>query len=237
MYQYVNDMKRLLFFIFLISFISKSYGQFDSNIKFKPIPPLDVKVKPKKETPSLPEAPKLDLPKIVAPNIFKETNIFGTKPKPNNSFQIGLPENKFSMTPNYKFVNPGDKVVARMNKKADNEDQIVFRRNQNLGDFRTKSLTAKVTYRDYGEVDGDEIRVSLNDKAIATGIMLNSNFQGFEITLVDGFNKIDFEALNQGRLGPNTAEFQVYDDKGVLISASQWNLATGFKATIIITKE
>jgi hypothetical protein len=33
------------------------------------------------------------------------------------------------------------------------------------------------------------------------------------------FNKIDFEALNQGSSGPNTAEFKVYDDKGSLISA------------------
>jgi hypothetical protein len=143
----------------------------------------------------------------------------------------------FSMTPTNKFVNPGDLVKDRLNKKADNEDQIVYRRNQDLGNFKTKSLTAKVSYRDYGEVDGDVIRVLLNDKAIATGITLDNQFEGFEITLLEGFNKIDFEALNQGRLGPNTAEFQIYDDKGTLISASQWNLGTGFKATIIITKE
>jgi len=214
---------------------SKSFGQSEFNSKFKVIPPLNVK--PKTETTPPPDVPKLDIPKIVAPNIFTETNIFNTKAKPNNSFQIGLPENSFSMTPNNKFVNPGDKIVAKMNKKADSEDQIVYRRNQNLGDFKTKSLTARVSYRDYGIMDGDAIRVSLNDKTIATGIILNNDFQGFEITLVDGFNKIDFEALNQGSLGPNTAEFQVYDDKGKIISASQWNLGTGFKATIIITKE
>jgi len=62
-------------------------------------------------------------------------------------------------------------------------------------------------------------------------------FQGFDITLEKGFNKIDFQALNQGTSGPNTAEFKVYDDKGALISASQWNLGTGFKATIILVKE
>ena len=61
--------------------------------------------------------------------------------------------------------------------------------------------------------------------------------KGFEIVLEKGFNKIDFEALNQGSSGPNTAEFKVYDDKGSLISASQWNLGTGFKATIILVKE
>lgn len=227
-------MRQILFFIFIIGFASKSFGQSEFNTKFKAIPPLNVKEKPKKET--LPPPPPLDVPKIVTPNVFKDTNILNTKPKTDNSFQMGV-KSGFSMTPTNKFINPGDKVVDRLNRKADNEDQIVYRRNQNLGDFKTKSLTAKVTYRDYGEVDGDEIRVLLNDKAIATGIMLDSDFQGFEITLVDGFNKIDFEALNQGRLGPNTAEFQVYDDKGTLISASQWNLGTGFKATIIITKE
>jgi len=227
-------MKQFFLLIFIIGFASKSFGQSEFNTKFKAIPPLNVKEKPKKET--LPPPPPLEAPKIVTPNVFKDTNILNTKPKADNSFQMGV-SSGFTMTPNNKFVNPGDKVADRLNRKADNEDQIVYRRNQDLGNYKTTSLTAKVTYRDYGEVDGDEIRVLLNDKAIATGIMLDSQFQGFEITLLDGFNKIDFEALNQGRLGPNTAEFQVYDDKGNLISASQWNLGTGFKATIIITKE
>lgn len=226
-------MKQLFLFLFIFGIASNSFGQSEFNSKFKSIPPLNVKPKPKKET--LP--PPTDLPKIVAPNVLNETNILNTKPKPNNSFEIGSPENHFSMTPTNKFVNPGDLVKDRLNKKVDNENQIVFRRNQDLGNFKTKSLTAKVSYRDYGEVDGDQIRVLVNDKTMATSIFLDSNFEGFEITLVDGFNKIDFEALNQGRLGPNTAEFRVYDDKGNLISASQWNLATGFKATIIITKE
>ena len=226
-------MKQFLIFLFSIFLVANSYGQSEFNSKFKAIPPLNVKPKPKKET----TPPPADLPKIVAPNILQNSNIFNTKPKVDNSFEIGSPENNFSMTPTNKFVNPGDLVKDRLNKKADNEYMVVFRRNQDLGSFKTKSLTAKISYRDYGEVDGDQIRVLLNDKAIATSVYLDSNFEGFEITLVDGFNKIDFEALNQGRLGPNTAEFLVYDDKGNLISASQWNLATGFKATIIITKE
>ncbi len=233
-------MKQILFFIFLICIAPKSFSQIESNLKFKSIPPINNK--PKKELPPPEDAsktkiPKLEIPKIVPPNVFKETNIFGTKPKPNHSFEIGTPENHFSLTPTNQFVNPGKIVQDRLNKKTDNENEIVFRRNQDLGNFKTKSLTAKVSYRDYGEVDGDKIRVLLNDKTIDTGIYLDSDFQGIEITLVDGFNKIDFEALNQGRLGPNTAEFRVYDDKGGLISSSQWNLATGFKATILITKE
>ena len=82
-----------------------------------------------------------------------------------------------------------------------------------------------------------EKSVLLNDKEIVSRIFLEGEFKGFQLDLQKGFNKIDFEALNQGYSGPNTAEFKVYDDKGELISANQWNLATGFKATIIIVKE
>ena len=67
--------------------------------------------------------------------------------------------------------------------------------------------------------------------------IVEGNYQTFQLDLIKGFNKIDFEALNQGLYGPNTAQFQVYDDKSELISSNQWNLATGFKATIIIFKE
>lgn len=225
-------MKQFLFFILLIGMSSKSFGQMEFNHKFKAIPPKNTDFKPKKVAP--PTTP--EKPNIVAPSVFANTNILNTKPKPNNSFQIGVPDN-FSMVPKKEFVNPGDLIVEKLNKKPDNEDQIVYRRNQNLGDFKTTSLTAKVMYRDYGQIDGDAISVLLNDKVIVTEVYMTGDFQGFEITLEKGFNKIDFLALNQGTVGPNTAEFKVYNDKGTLISSSQWNLGTGFKATIILVKE
>jgi hypothetical protein len=202
------------------------------NSKFKAIPPKNMDFKPKKVT-----APIIEKPDIVAPSVFTNINILNTKPKVNNSFQIGVPDNKFSMVPKKEFVNPGDLIVEKLNKKPADEDQIFFRRNQNLGDFKTASVTAKVMYRDYGQVDGDAISVLLNDKVIVAEVYMMGDFQGFEITLEKGFNKIDFLALNQGTVGPNTAEFKVYNDKGALISASQWNLGTGFKATIILVKE
>jgi hypothetical protein len=136
-----------------------------------------------------------------------------------------------------EFIKPGAEVEARLNKKDEDPGEIVYRRNQNLGDFKTKSTKARVMYRDAAYVDGDIIRVYLNDKIIESQVTLDGVFKGFEIVLENGFNKIDFEALNQGTSGPNTAEFRVYDDKGSLISASQWNLGTGFKATILLVKE
>ena len=223
-------MKPILFFIFIIGITSKGFGQTEFSKKFKAIPPLDIKLNTKKEIKKDSLRP-VDLPKIITPNVFDNS-----KPKPNNSFQMGV-KNGFSMNPKNKFVNPGDAIIEKLNKKPDNEDGIVYRKNQNLGNFKTKSQTAKILYRDFGEVDGDEIRVYLNDKVILSEIIMEGEFKSFEVILEKGFNKIDFQALNQGSSGPNTAEFQVYDNQGILISANQWNLATDFKATIILTRE
>ena len=212
-----------------ISMSLSGYAQNEFSSKFKAIPPKDNAPKIKKTIP-----PKADIPPINTPNVFKNPEIFNPKPSPS------LPSTSatnFSMTPKNEFINPGDVYKDKWNKKEENTDGVVYRKNQNLGNFQTGSVTAKVMYRDAAYVDGDKIRVYLNDKVIEYQVNLDSDFKGFEIVLEKGFNKIDFEALNQGSSGPNTAEFKVYDDKGGLISASQWNLGTGFKATIILVKE
>lgn len=136
------------------------------------------------------------------------------------------------------FVNPEDIFLnSNIYKKEANSKGIFYRRNQYLGSFKTKSFTSTIRYRDAAFVDGDKIRVYLNDKIIEPEVVLDGAFKGFKIALVEGSNKIDFEALNEGFASPNTAEFQVYDDKGIAISADQWNVGTGYKATIILMKE
>jgi hypothetical protein len=222
-------MKRILFLMITISMSLSGYAQNEFSSKFKAIPPKDNAPKIKKTIP-----PKADIPPINTPNVFKNPEIFNPKPSPSLP---STPATNFSMTPKNEFINPGDVYKDKWNKKEENTDGVVYRKNQNLGNFQTGSVTAKVMYRDAAYVDGDKIRVYLNDKVIEYQVNLDSDFKGFEIVLEKGFNKIDFEALNQGSSGPNTAEFKVYDDKGGLISASQWNLGTGFKATIILVKE
>lgn len=136
------------------------------------------------------------------------------------------------------IVNPEDIFLnSNLYKKESNTTGVFYRRNQYLGSFKTKSFTSTIRYKDAAYVDGDKIRVYLNDKIIEPEVVLDGAFKGFKIALVDGSNKIDFEALNEGFASPNTAEFQVYDDKGIAISASQWNVGTGYKATIILVKE
>lgn len=156
---------------------------------------------------------------------------------PSNMKKIGELPTKSPMTQRKEFKNPGDIIVEKLNKKDGEEAQTIFRKNQYLGDFKTKSAFIKVFCRDYGLVDGDIVSLYVNDVLVVTRILLDDSSQQFEIALTKGFNKIEFEAINQGNLGPNTAEFQAYDDKEILISANQWNLATGFRATMIIVKE
>lgn len=170
-----------------------------------------------------------------AANSLYTPNVFNTnKPKETTSSIIPEKEIEFKSP---EFANPGAAYVEKLNRKEDNGDYREFRKNQYLGDFKSVATSVKISCRDFGEVDGDEIKVWVNDKVMVPKIYLGSNYSTIELGLEKGFNKIDFEALNQGMLGPNTAQFRVVDDKGQLISANQWNLATGFKATIIIFKE
>jgi hypothetical protein len=121
-----------------------------------------------------------------------------------------------------------------------NDDIIaseVYKKNQDLGVFKTSSKIANVRYRDGAYVDGDKIRIYVNYKVVEYEVVLDGDFKGFEINLEKGVNIIDFEALNEGFAAPNTAEFEVYDDKGKMISSSQWNIGIGYKATIIIDKQ
>ncbi|TDE42802.1 hypothetical protein E0I26_13130 [Flavobacterium rhamnosiphilum] len=203
-------MKRILFLMIAISMSLSGYAQNEFSSKFKPIPPKNNAPKIKKVTP-----PKADLPKIASPKVIKKLE----PSLPNNVSKID-------------FVNP-----KGINKKEVSPERVTYRRNQNLGNFKTTSITSRIRYRDAAYVDGDKIRVYLNDKVIDYEVVMDGEFKGFEIKLEKGINKIDFEALNEGFAPPNTAEFQVYDDKGSLISDSQWNLGMGFKATIILMKE
>ena len=237
-------MKQFLLFIFIIVTAAKSFGQSEFNTKFKPIPPLNTKPKPKKET--LP--PPTDLPKIVAPNVFTNTNILNTKPKVDNSFPIGAPENHFSMTPTNKFEHKmGDvyqdkmtkdlgKTMIREGLKEDNS--FLDRKDRDLGEFRTKSDFLLINYRDYIQIDGDLINIYVNDKLIQSQMYLYSQMNQIKIPLTLGYNKIELVVASTGSSGGNTAEIHAIDDAGKSITDEYWNnLALGTKIKLMVIKE
>ncbi len=108
---------------------------------------------------------------------------------------------------------------------------------QDLGSFSTKSKTVNIICRDFQYPDGDKVSIFVNGIPVVSNITLQQTYQSYNIPLNEAINTIDILALNQGTSGPNTAAFKIYNDAGMLISANEWNLATGAKATIIIAKE
>ena len=185
---------------------------------------------PKKKKDTAPEKPSLS-----------NSGPFSIKPekKPNAPvYQIGAPqEEKSPMSTDTRYVSRGPEFEDRVVIKQKRESSEPYKGNQFFGEFRSKAVYVQVMCRDFEYADGDRIKVLVNDKVVVPEIILVNEYKVVNIPLENGFNKIDFEALNQGTSGPNTAEFVIYDDKEQTLTRNQWNLATGFKATVMLVKE
>jgi hypothetical protein len=155
---------------------------------------------------------------------------------------------KFNPT---KYLDPIEKKRNFMYgpKPLDNDVMVVkhfegvdktfkkFKTTQNLGTFESNTKYIRIEYRDFGLVDGDRVRVFLNEKEIDGNVHLDGLFYTIHIKLEEkGYNKIDIQAINQGYVGPNTAEFVVYDDKGNIIAHESWLLKTSEIATLGIVR-
>lgn len=216
-------------FCFLILFLISSFGSFAQPFETTKTTELGIQPKPYENEIEFKPIVKEKTPTI---SDFGSSEI----PEPNFTKKEGK-----SIFEKPEFQTPNEGIADRLNKGFRTEDQYgnleKFKRNQDFGDFRTDSKYVKLVYRDHLAFDGDRVQVIMNDRVIARNILLENTYKHLIIDLSIGFNKIEIVALNQGTSGPNTAEFQVYDDKGNLISSNQWELATGFKGTIILTKE
>jgi hypothetical protein len=215
--------------LLLLAFTITVEAQIDSKNKSTSIPAI----KSKKDSTDT---------KTLLPSKPINNNTINGMSVPKTNTNINLPKKEFSMF-GEKFGNPGELYEKQFNKKNKALEVELglgtkgSKTDQYFGDFKTKSKSIRVTYRDFGLEDGDYIRISVNDEILEYRVKLTNGNKSFKLELKKGFNKIDFLALNEGYALPNTAEFKVMDDQGDLISGNQWNLSTGVKATIIIVKE
>lgn len=157
-------------------------------------------------------------------------------PQPNTTSLSDLEENKNFMI-REDFLDPGEQYKAKSKNPEGESQKYGATSNQFLGDYRSNGKFVKIVCRDHQYVDGDRVRIFMNDRVVQPNVLLDASYKGIYVDLVPGFNKIDFQALNQGSSGPNTAALAVFDDQGNVISVKEWNLATGVKATMIIVKE
>ncbi len=132
------------------------------------------------------------------------------------------------------LMTAGDVIKEKWTK--DKEAKEEFKNDQSLGNVVTQGKFVEVYCRDHEYVDGDKVKIIVNGELIVPSISLSAGFQPVLVTLQDGFNSIQFVALNQGSSGPNTAELRVLNDKGEQLAKKEWNLLTGAKAELIVVK-
>lgn len=181
--------------------------------------PTDIKLNPEKK-------PTLSLN---MPDLLKKPEEFDMKDslKP-----------KVSMLPNKDLVQAGAdlKLDPKIGEKYEGTAGKHFP-NMYMGDVKNNGKFVGIVCRDHEYVDGDQVRITVNGVVVEPKMFLTGAFKGVNVDLQKGFNRIEFEALNEGSSSPNTAQINVYDDVGKLIYANQWNLSAGSIATFVVTKE
>lgn len=123
-----------------------------------------------------------------------------------------------------KYWNGNDVSIVKLQTKLE------------LGKIETNTKRIRIECRDHSYVDGDRVRVYINEEVIESNVMLQGGYYIIDLNLREGYNRIDIEALNQGTSGPNTAEFNVFDGYGNLLASKEWNILTGYVATLSVMK-
>ena len=208
----------IVFFVFIIN---HSYSQIETR-------PLEKKIEIDKNSKSILKLPENNLPDYLKKDFFSKS------PALENSKGF---EKNIQMENEEAFINPGDAYLKKLNSNKSEGSAPKFKADQYLGDFISSTENVRIVFRDHQEPDGDRVQIRFNDDIIYPNILLTQRYKKMDVKLMDGFNKIDFVALNQGESGPNTAEVRVYDDDGNVMMSNLWNLATGSKATFIVVKQ
>lgn len=218
-------MKCYLTFLFLIGFITVSHSQIDNNSG------LGRPINAQESNKSL-------------NNPFSNSN--SNRSLSNNESFLNTKENPKPLDSNkeknFDMTTDNGLMTKKFDYKPswltkDKEIKEEYYKGQLLGTFGTKSKTIEILCRDHQYVDGDQVRILVNDQVIIHHVNLRADFQSIVVDLKEGKNVIQFQALNQGTSGPNTAHFKVFDQSNTVITENEWNLATGVKASLVIIQQ
>ena len=166
------------------------------------------------------------------PNIF----LIGFKPKAKDYFDPlnTRPKRARNFMSQPKKID-SDILVQKYFGGKDMSD-VKINSDYSLGTLQSTSKSMRIEVRDHSLVDGDRIKVYINEQMINSNVMLNGLYHIIYIDLNKGYNRIDIEAINEGYSGPNTAELKVFDEDGYLLSSQEWNIRTGQRATLGIVR-
>ena len=217
-------MKAAFAFLFLMLFSFKGFSQFELPKKTISIAPI-----------SNPKG-------IVSPTSSKAINypsIFDKKDKLLSGVSLlkKKPEDEKSIFEKEKFASPAKEYTDKMNKQvSDGKIYDYYKKDYLLATYKCSTKIAKFALKDFGDPDGDVVRIWLNGEIVIDAITLESGFREIKLELRNGQNLLVIEALNEGMVSPNTAQFTIFNDKGEIIGNNLSGLLTNVKATIIINK-
>lgn len=110
--------------------------------------------------------------------------------------------------------------------------------NFDFGNFETESNTVILNFADDGAIlDGDAIRILLNDKVVVDQKVLSRESEYHVLHLVPGFNKIEVEAIDEGTSKPMSMYLSIRDGFNVLFREKSYLLSIGSKAKIVIVRK
>ncbi len=164
---------------------------------------------------------QLPMPSIVTPNLGRNETQGGVKMLPDRNLKQAGHDLK---------IDPKLSVLEGGNSNKFHGDMY-------LGDVKTRSKFVGIAVRDHGEIDGDRVMIFVNGEITHYNQVLGGRFLELKVPLREGFNTIEFQALNQGYTGLNTAQLLVTEESGEVIHDNSWYLSTGSKATAVVIKE
>ena len=217
-------MKAAFAFLFLIFFSFKGFSQFETPKKTINIAPIS---NPKGSV--SPTSSKA----ITYPSIFDKKD----KLTESVSLLKKAPEEEKSIFDKEQFASPAKEYTDKMNKQVtDGKIYDYYKKDYLLATYKCSTATAKFALKDFGDPDGDVVRIWLNGEIVINAITLESGFREIKLELRNGQNLLVIEALNEGTVSPNTAQFTIFNDRGEMIGNNLSGLLTNVKATIIINK-
>ena len=217
-------MKVAYAFLFFILFSFKGFSQFELPKKTITIAPVS--------NPKGADSPTSSK-SISYPSIFDKKDKLGE----SVSLLKKKPEEEKSIFEKEQFASPAKEYTDKMNKQiTDGKIYDYYKKDYLLATYKCSTTIAKFALKDFGEPDGDVVRIWLNDEIIINAITLENGYREIQLNLRNGQNLLVIEALNEGMVSPNTAQFSIFNDKGEMIGNNLSGLLTNVKATIIINK-
>ena len=172
---------------------------------------------------------------------FKSSNNSGSLlkiPSVIDKNLISKDEKKPSMMPNTSLKQAGFDLEIDTNiAVSERNNSQLPAGDMYLGDFKTRDSIVGIAFRDHGEIDGDRIMIVVNDEIVSYNTLLSGSYKTLQIKLKEGFNSIEFRALNQGYAGLNTAQLVALNKENEILMGNNWFLFTGSKANMMIYKE